>query len=268
MSTTIAKYINLIELTPDLNYETEKELIQKAQEGNAQAKNSLFSAYLKLVFSIANRYEVQNIKKEDLIQEGVLGLEDALKAFDLSRNLRFSAPAKWWVKARIMKYVRENIRGFSIPPDASSKILHVSQSIERLKKEIGETPSNKEVGDELGFAESHVSFLRKFLIPSVSLNDMLGSGEEGGQQVSIQDLLHDDRNNAQESLIRDDGVCCIKKAMGFLPKTHRKVIEDRYGLEGDSKTLQEIGKELGVTSERVRQIQRAAEKKLLDWMNE
>lgn len=266
MSTTIGKYVSLIEANPDLSSELEKELILEAKGGNEESKEKLFSSYLKLVYSIANKYTVQNIEKVDLIGEGILGLEDALERFDPDRNFRFSAPAKWWVKARIMRYVRENIRGFSIPPDASSKILHVSQAIERLRREIGDNPTNKEVGDDLGFNESYVSFLRKFLMPSVSLDKTTDQDCEGNGNA-LQNLLQDDRNNAKETLIRNDSVSNVKKAIHFLSKPQRQVIEGRYGLNGEVKTLKEIGTELQITPERVRQIQRFAEKRLLDWMD-
>lgn len=262
MSTLSKNYINIINNNTNLDQEEEFELIKQAQNGDKNAKEKLFNCYLELVVGIARKYATYPILEEDLIQEGLLGLEDILKVFNPEKNRRFSAPAKFWIKSRILQYMEENMRTFSIPSNTSCKILKISKTIEKLNKENNHNPSNKEIGNYLGYTEGYVSFLRKFLSLPISI-DVEQCKYENSNSLSIKDLIEDDRNIASESCIINDGVDKVRKSINLLPEIQRKVIKSRYGLNGDEKTLKEVGKELNLTAERVRQIQVQAENKLL-----
>jgi RNA polymerase primary sigma factor len=262
VSSTIKNYISIIESTKNLSFPQEKKLIVKAKNQNVVAKSHLFSAYLKMVFKIAKYYKIKNIFLEDLIEEGILGLEDALERFNIERGNRFSTMARWWVRARILKYIRKNIRIFEVPTATSDKILAINKSIERLDKKLHMPPSNKEIADDLGMKEIKVEFLRKYLIPSVSMNQKINNGDK-----TIQDLFTDDRNNSREALLRIDNIEKIKEALVKLEQRERSIIEYRYGLKGKEMTLKQVGKKLQLTPERIRQIQNGAEAKLKSLIN-
>lgn len=263
-----SNYKNIIDSSIDLSPQKELELINEARHGNIQSKSDLFSAYLKLVFGIAKNYHIQTLNLTDLIHEGVLGLEDALKRFEPERGYRFATVARWWVKAHILKYIRSNIRMFDVPTGTSGKIFAINKSIEKISKEQSHAPTNKEIGLDLNLNESKVSFLRKFLNPSVSINATIEN--DNGSTNEIQDLLFDDRDNGRESLIRNDGIKKIRLAINKLSPIQRIIIQYRYGLNGKERTLKQVSNKLfklkitpkPLTIERIRQIQNQSEEKL------
>lgn len=267
MSKILKNYISIIKSTKNLSFEQEKDFILGAQEGNIKAKSDLFSAYLKMVFKIAKGYKIKNILTEDLVAEGVIGLEDALKHFDISRGYRFSTMARWWVRAKILSYIRRNIRIFDVPSATSDKIFAINKSIEKLGKSNNQSPTNNEIALDLGLKESKVSFLRKYLIPSVSLNQKIEKTGNADSGQIIQDLFVDDRNNAKETLIRNDGINKIREALIKLPLRQKIIIEYRYGLKGKELTLKQISKKLNLTTQRIHQIQNKAEAKLKKLIN-
>ncbi len=263
----INHYLNIIKSSETLSATQEKDIILKAQKGNKECKSLLFSAYLKMVFKIARGYKIKNIFLEDLIAEGIVGLEDALKHFDLKRGYRFSTMARWWVRAKILSYIRKNIRIFEIPTATSDKIFAINKSIEKLDKRLNRHPKNEEIAYDIGLKESKVAFLRKFLIPAVSLNQTIdehdaNSRPHDSSNQTLQDLFEDDRDNSKEYLLRIDGINKVREALEQLPDNQRIIIEYRYGLKGKDLTLKQISKKMNLTTQRIHQIQKKAEIKL------
>lgn len=261
MSSTIAKYISIIENTPDLTQEEETRLIKAIRKGDIKAKEKFFNSFTKLVLGVAKHYTIQNIALEDLVEEGFLGIESALETFDISMGNRFSTHAKWWVQAKIKKHIRANIRPFNVPTGATGKIFAINKSIEKLGKQLTHTPTNQEIAQDVNLDEAKTAFYRKFLNPSLSVNELISDQENGSTE--LEDLLVDDRNDGREALIRNDGIKKVKEAIEKLSPIQRSIIEYRYGLKGtDDLTLKKVGDKLDLTAERVRQIQNQAEVKL------
>jgi RNA polymerase sigma factor (sigma-70 family) len=258
MPNIINKYILPIDNIHNLSKEEEKKLILQAKKRGPDAlaaKTQLFQSHLRLILKIINQYKVQNIQTQDLFQEGLMGFEDALKRFDVNKNCRFSTIAQWWVKAKILKYIRKNLRIFDVPHTASNQIILINKRLQKLSQELEHLPSDKELAENLNIKEEKLKFLRKFLIPSVSINKNVYIDNSLLKKTSIQDFLTDDRNNALETLLRNDGIKAVKKYLTKLTPIQRTIIEYRYGLNGQKLTLKQVGKKLNLTAERVRQIQ-------------
>ncbi len=198
---------------------------------------------------------------DDLISEGVIGLEIALENFDISKNIRFSTYARHWIKSRINTFFRENIRPFSIPLKTSSRIFQINSCYETLNKELSRIPTSKEIGERLKLDGNYVDFLRKYLLPVVELNQNIDNGIHDFNQPI--ELIIDDRNTPYESTLRNDSVKAIKKAILCLTSVEQRIINYRYGLDCNKiLTLSEVGIKMKMTGERIRQIQNSAEERL------
>jgi len=272
MSRSIEKYVEIIKRTKDLSQELEIEYIKKAKSRSKyrmRYKTLLFEAHFKLVLAIARRYAIHNETLEDLVQEGVKGLEHALVLFDLKKRVRFNTYARHWIRAYIIKYFSDNVRGFRVPSEISARLCTINAAIEKLSKKLLREPTSREIANHLSYEPDYVDFLRKYLLPNVSLSMPSNHSSNTHNDTSYGDTLVDNhRDNARESLSRVDGVRQIKEAIDALPEIERFIIYNRYGLgDCDEQTLSEVGKRLGLSAERVRQVQLISENKLKKIMN-
>lgn len=272
-SKTIQNYLAIIDKNKNLTVEIEEDLIHKAKKGDQKAKEELFKAFFNKVLEVAKEYSGHVETFEDLIQEGMMGLECALQRFKPEMKWRFSTYSKWWIRAYIVKYFSDNIRGFKVPVEVSVKLYRINQTTERLSKDLLREPTDAEIADQLGMEENHVNFLRRYLQPHFSIDAPITQCDTSlGTKLFVGENLADDhKDNARESLIRKDTVEQIRKALDTLSPRERFIVEHRYNINGESDdegmTLEEVGKLVKLTPERVRQIQRDAETKLKKKLN-
>ena len=253
-------YIREIAKFKPLTPEDEKELGRRIQAGDQQALNRLVESNLRFVVSYAKRYRGLGLSFLDLIHEGNLGLIEAAKRFDPERGVKFISYAVWWVRQAIFHSLSEHTRVFRLPQKLSGQVSRVGAARDRLAAELERAPSIEEVAKETDLSEAEVAELLRVAGDDVSLSTAVG--EEGG--LELGDTLEQDTIPPVElTLIRSSFEKQIQAIVAELDEKERDVIRMRFGLDGEEpRTLQEIGEALGLSRERIRQIESKAKEKL------
>ena len=258
----LAGYLKKIGKGRLLTHQEEISLSRRARAGDQRARKKLIERNLRLVISVAKRYRGMGLPFEDLIQEGNLGLVRAVEKFDPERGHRFSTYVTWWIRQAIGRAISDKSRTIRVPVHAGEKIRKMTRTSNELSAELGREPTDEEVAQRLGWKLDEVREAKEAVSDATtSLNGPLGSGDEGSE---LGEFIEDERasDTAGEVMGEMEGAS-FKEAIEGLPERHRYVLVRRYGLE-ESKpaTLAELGKELKVSRERVRQLQRQAEQML------
>jgi RNA polymerase primary sigma factor len=247
-------YLRTIGRVPLLTREDEVRLAKRIEMNDMMAKNSLIEANLRLVVSIAKRYSGRGLTLLDLIQEGNLGLIRAVEKFDWRRGFKFSTYATWWIRQAITRALADQSRTIRIPVHMVERMNRVARAKRALIQKHNREPTPEEIGDLVEMPAKKVEEILKLGQEPVSLEAPVG-GEEGDASLGefIEDSATDRPLEIVANRMRDDD---LQKVLDSLPWRERKVIELRYGL-GDKgpMTLEDIGHEVGVTRERVRQIE-------------
>ena len=253
-------YLHAIGRVELLTAQGEVELAKRIERGDMNAKRQMVEANLRLVVSIAKGYVGRGLSFLDLIQEGSLGLIRAVEKFDHRRGYKFSTYATWWIRQAVTRAIADKSRTIRIPVHVNEKLSRV-RSVERsLVQDLGREPEPGEVARELGMKVSEVRELMGLGNAPISLEAPLG--DDGSGQLA--DLVPDDSTEspferATDSLQREG----LDRALRLLTDRERSVIELRYGLTGkDPLTLEQIGTDMGITRERVRQIESNSLRKL------
>ncbi|HLI70274.1 MAG TPA: sigma-70 family RNA polymerase sigma factor [Ktedonobacteraceae bacterium] len=259
-SDSLRLYLREISRISLLSASKESYLAERVEQGDRDARNSLIEANLRLVVSIAKKYVGQGLSLEDLIGEGNIGLIRAVTKFDYRKGFRFSTYATWWIKQAITRAILEGTRVVRLPVYIMEEVMRVKRTTRQLYQELGREPTAENIGERLGMPPERVSELLIWAEKVFSLDAPLSEEEEN----TLGDIIEDTRERgpvevADQHLLREE----IRKVLGQLTLRERQVIELRFGLLDDhDHTLEEVGKKLKVTRERVRQIEERAIRKL------
>jgi RNA polymerase primary sigma factor len=253
-------YIRDIAKFKPLSADDEKVLGRRIREGDPEAVKQLVEANLRFVVHYAKRYRGLGLSYMDLIHEGTLGLMEAAKRFDPERNVKFISYAVWWVRQAIFHSLSEHSRVFRLPQKLSGQVSRVSAAREKLKGELERMPTIAELAERTKLPAAEVEELLLAAGDDVSLSTAVG--DDGGLELG-DTLEQDSVPSVEVEMIRSSFERRIQGMVSGLDEKEREVIRMRFGLDGEEpKTLQEIGEEMGLSRERIRQIESRAKEKL------
>ena len=256
---SIQIYLREIGQYPLLNAAEERTLAQRIEKGDAEARNILARSNLRLVVSIAKKYvgRSPDLTLLDLIQEGNIGLFRAVDKFDWSKGFKFSTYATWWIRQAITRALADQSRTIRIPVHMVETIAKYKQVSRRLAQQLGRDPMPEEVAIEMGIEVEKIYQIEKINQDTLSLENPVGDDDE---KSTLGDFIADDKiasavQESSERILSEQ----VKEILDDLSPKERKILEMRHGLlDGVYHTLEEVGKEFGVTRERIRQIEAKA----------
>ncbi len=252
-------YLNQISKFPTLSQEDEKRLGYRIQKGDKKALKELIESNLRFVVSYVKKYKGMGMGMFDLINEGNLGLIEAAKRFDPTRNVKFISYAVWWIRQAIIHALTRYSRAYHLPQKLSDKISDMKKKAAALKTDLGREPTREEIAKRMDITKDEVEDLEILDGKDVSLSDKYF--EEG---VEMEDRIEDSLTPSVEyQIIKNSIQNQIREMLGELDEKEANVIKLRFGLDDDvARTLQEIGDMLNLSRERIRQIEQKAMRKL------
>jgi RNA polymerase primary sigma factor len=265
-SRALRAYLRAIARIPRLTVEEERELGRRVQqEHDPDALRRLVEGNLRFVVSYAKHYRGLGVPFLDLIHEGNLGLMEAARRFDPDRNVKFITYAVWWVRQAITHALSGQVRAFSLPQKLSGVAARFGRDVAELTQQLERTPTPAEIAHDLEISESDVDALLRIGGSDLSLSDRVGDGRGDGEGTELSDLLEQATvPPADQELIHAAVGHRVREALGELEDKEREVMRLRFGLDrdGEARTLQEVGDTLGLSRERIRQIEARAKEKL------
>jgi len=262
-SDPIQMYLREMGNFPRISVEEEKQLAKRIEKGDKKAKERLIQANLRLVVSIAKKYigRSPNLTFLDLIQEGNIGLFRAVEKFDWRRGYKFSTYATWWIRQAITRAIADFGRTIRIPVHMVETIVRYNQSKRKLLQELGREPMVEEIAAEMGMEVEKVRHIQNISQRVVSLETPVGKDEKSN---ILAEFIADKKTSSPSSLAGKNILKeRLQEIMADLSPREREILKMRHGVnDGVRHTLEEVGKEFGVTRERIRQIEAKAIEKI------
>lgn len=243
-----------------LSADEEIKLAHRIAEGDQSAKNELVEANLRLVVSLARHYQGCGLSYQDLIQEGNIGLIKAAEKFDVSKGFRFSTYASWWIKQALSRAIADQSRTIRIP-------VHMTENINKFKKierellsKLNREPKIKEIADVMGISEKQAKEIQSYIVEPTSLDIQVGDDDD----TTIGSFIEDTHFvNPESAYIKESNGDVVNAVLDTLSDREANILRLRFGIGGKkAMTLEEVGKEYGLTRERIRQIEAKALRKL------
>lgn len=243
-----------------LSADEEVKLAHRIAEGDQSAKNELVEANLRLVVSLARHYQGCGLSYQDLIQEGNIGLIKAAEKFDVSKGFRFSTYASWWIKQTLSRAIADQSRTIRIP-------VHMTENINKFKKierellsQLNREPKIKEIADAMGISEKQAKEIQSYIVEPTSLDIQVGDDDD----TTIGSFIEDTHFvNPESAYIKESNGDVVNAVLDTLSDREANILRLRFGIGGKkAMTLEEVGKEYGLTRERIRQIEAKALRKL------
>jgi RNA polymerase primary sigma factor len=249
-------YLREISRTPLLTPEQEVELAERIKKGDKQARTQMINANLRLVVKIAQDYSNYGLPVSDLISEGNIGLMKAVERFDPEKGGKLSTYAAWWIKQSIKRALANQSKTIRLPVHMVDKIAKMRRISTMLAEALGREPTEEELADELGLARRKLSMLMQASQRPTSLDAPINEGEA----TQFGEIIGDESaEDPLEALAGKNMHGELGDLLALLDKRERRIIDERFGLTGKQPmTLEEVGREFGVTRERIRQLQNVA----------
>ena len=260
MTEPLKIYLKEIGQIPLLTAEEEVELGERIKAGDQEARQKMEEANLRLVVARAKHYVGKGMAFMDLIQEGNMGLMHAVEKFDAGRGSKFSTYAVWWIKEAIMRALDSQSREIRVPVRVAQNMNKITKTERQMQQALGREVAAEEIAKELHMTTDEVERMQSYIKNPVSLETPVGEEEDGSLEDFIEDTQEPTPEDAVAALVQKEEV---QELLSTLSEKEQKVLRLRYGLEdGNVHTLEETGQVLGVTRERIRQLESRALEKL------
>jgi RNA polymerase primary sigma factor len=255
-------YLREINETALLTADQEKELSHRIHDGEKEARDQMVRANLRLVVNIARSYTGKGLPLQDLIEEGNLGLLRAVEGFDPTMNTRFSTYASYWIKQSIKRALINSAKTIRIPAYMVELLTKWRRATTKLVDQLKRTPTPEEIAAELGIAKKKLRIVKK----AIQLYNATPQSEQSESGWSLGEMVADERNKDPETeMVENDNLTHVKQMLATMDSREATILRMRFGLDdAEPKTLKEIGESLGLTRERVRQIENEALDKLAE----
>ena len=253
-------YLKEIGRIPMLTAEEELELGRQIAEGDTEARRKMEEANLRLVVAVAKHYAGKGMQFMDLIQEGNIGLMRAVEKFDYTKGSKFSTYAVWWIKEAILRALDSQSREIRVPVRVAQNMNKISKTERKMEQTLGREVAAEEIAKELHMTTEEVERMQSYIKNPVSLETPVGDEENSNLEDFIEDTQEPTPEEAVAALVQKEEV---QEMLSTLTEKEQKILRLRYGLEdGNVHTLEETGQILGVTRERIRQLESRALEKL------
>jgi len=261
----LKRYFQEIGQFPLLTPQQEVELAAKIRKGDLEARDRMINANLRLVVTIARDYANLGLPLLDLISEGNIGLTKAIERFDPTKGAKLSTYAMWWIKQAIKRALADQGKTIRVPVHLGEKLAKMRRVSLQMSDELGREPTDEELGEEIGIASEKVARLKSVGIRPASLDAPIAENDS----MEFAEVIGDDEAQTPFELLRDKNLLGeVEGLLEVLDPREKKIISQRFGLDGgEPKTLEDVGKDFGITRERIRQLQNIALTKLRRALN-
>jgi RNA polymerase primary sigma factor len=259
-NTVLSRYFSEIRDFPLLTKEEEQQLARDLESGRKEAVNELVESNLSFVAKVASEYRSLGLPLEDLLNEGNVGLIEAARRFDASKDTKFISYAIWWIRKSILKALSEQSHVVRLPYSQLKKVKEIRSAEKALGKELGRKPNREEISEHLEKPVAKIDKVLQYGVHETSLDEPYGEDQEN----PLSDCLEDTGGvDPEQGMLEAEMSVCVSEAYQKLPEQQKTVITYRFGLDGKPPlTLQQTGEQMGLSRERVRQIECQAKERL------